>query len=91
MKVTVKFFAYLRDIFRGREEVIELKDGSSIGDLLNLLCDSPARREQIFDGGDLKPQMMVLKNGNHVTHLSGLNTTLGDGDTIVLIPPVGGG
>lgn len=91
MKVTVKFFAYLRDIFRGREETIELRSGSSIGDLLNLLCNSPARREQIFDGTDLKPQMMVLKNGNHVKHLNGIDTTLDDGDTVVLIPPVGGG
>lgn len=91
MKVTVKFFAYLRDIFRGREEKIELQSASSIEDLLNLLCDSPARREQIFDGPELKPQMVVLKNGNHVKHLKGLATTLEDGDTIVLIPPVGGG
>jgi molybdopterin converting factor small subunit len=35
--------------------------------------------------------MVVLKNGNHVKHLKGLATTLEDGDTIVLIPPVGGG
>ncbi len=91
MKVTVKFFAYLRDIFRGREEKIELQNGSSIGDLLSLLCDSPVRRGQIFDGDELKPQMVVLKNGNHVKHLSGLDTKLDDGDTIVLIPPVGGG
>lgn len=91
MKVTVKFFAYLRDIFRGREEKIELQNGSSIGDLLSLLCDSPACRGQIFDGDELKPQMVVLKNGNHVKHLSGLDTKLDDGDTVVLIPPVGGG
>ena len=91
MKVTVKFFAYLRDLFKGREEKIELESGSSIGDLLNLLCDSPGRREQIFDGGELKPGMIVLKNGNHVKHLSGLETKLDEGDTIVLIPMVGGG
>jgi molybdopterin converting factor small subunit len=35
--------------------------------------------------------MVVLKNGNHVKHLSGLDTKLDDGDTVVLIPPVGGG
>ena len=91
LQVTVKFFAYLRDLFRGREEKIDLESGSSIGDLLNLLCDSPVRREQIFDGGELKPGMIVLKNGNHVKHLSGLETKLDDGDTIVLIPMVGGG
>ena len=91
MKVTVKYFAYLRDIFRGREEQIELQRESSVGDLLSLLCNSPLRREQIFDGAALKPRMMVLKNGNHVKHLGGLDTRLEDGDTIVLIPPVGGG
>jgi len=91
LKVTVKFFAYLRDLFKSRDEKIELQSGSSIGDLLNLLCGSSGRRDQIFDGSELKPQMVVLKNGNHIKHLSGLETTLDDGDTIVLIPPVGGG
>jgi molybdopterin synthase sulfur carrier subunit len=91
LKVTVKFFAYLRDIFRGRKEQIELPSGSSVGDLLNLLCDSQARREQIFDCHELRPQMMVLKNGNHIQHFRGLDTILEDEDTIVLIPPVGGG
>ena len=91
MKITVKFFAYLRDLFNGRENKIELRSESTIGDLLNLLCDSSGRREQIFDGGELKPQMIVLKNGYHIKHLSGLETKLDEGDTIVIIPPVGGG
>jgi len=91
LKVTVRFFAYFRDLFKGRVEQIELQSGSSMGDLLNLLCDSPRRREQIFDGGEIKPHMLVLKNGRHIRHLGGLETKLDEGDAIVIIPPVGGG
>lgn len=91
MKVRVKFFAYLRHTFRDREREMVLQSGSSIEDLLNLLCDSPGARGQIFDGGGLKRQMLVFKNGSDVEHLSGMATELDEGDTVVLIPPVGGG
>ncbi len=91
LKVTVKFFAYFRELFKGREEQIELQSGSCAGDLLNLLCNSPGRREQIFDGGMLKPHILVFKNGRDIRHLSGLETKLDEGDAIVIFPPVGGG
>ena len=61
MKVTVKFYAYFRELFGGNGEQIELQSGSTVGDLLNLLCDRPARREQLFDGGELKPHMLIMK------------------------------
>ena len=89
MKIKVKFFGSFRELFQERE--VELQSESNMRDLLNLLCDSSKRREQIFDGGELKPYLAILRNGKHIHHLSGLETKLDDGDTIVIFPPAGGG
>ncbi len=89
MKIKIKFFASFREVFQERE--LELPNGSSMRDLLNLLCDSSKRREQIFDGGELKSYLAILKNGQHIYHLNGLETKLDDGDTVAIFPPVGGG
>ena len=49
MKVKVRFFATLREVFGGEEKVVELKDGSNIQDLLDALCRSQRCRQVIFD------------------------------------------
>jgi len=89
LKIQIKFFASFREFFQERE--VELQNGSDMGDLLSLLCDSSKRREQIFDGTELKPYLAILKNGKHINHLNGLETKLDDGDTVAIFPPVGGG
>jgi molybdopterin synthase sulfur carrier subunit len=89
LKIRVKFFASFRELFQEGE--VELQSGSTMGDLVNLLCDSSKRREGIFDGAELKPYLSILKNGQHIFHLSGLETKLDDGDTVAIFPPVGGG
>ena len=89
MKIKAKFFASFRELFQEGE--VELPNGSTMGDLLNLLCDSSKRREQIFDGAELRPYLAILKNGQHIFHLNGLDTKLDDGDTVAIFPPVGGG
>jgi len=91
LKIKVKFFASFREVFQVREREVDLQSGSNMRDLLNLLCDSPKRLEQIFNGGDLKPYLAILKNGKHIYHLNGLETRLDDGDTVVIFPPAGGG
>ena len=89
MKIKVKFFASFRELFQEGE--VELPNGSTMRDLLNFLCDSSKRREGIFDGNELKPYLSILKNGQHIFHLNGLETKLDDGDTVAMFPPVGGG
>jgi molybdopterin synthase sulfur carrier subunit len=91
LKIKVKFFASFRELFGERQREVELQNGSNMMDLLNLLCDSSKRRAGIFDGNELKPYLAILKNGEHIHHLNGLETKLDDGDTVVIFPPVGGG
>lgn len=92
MKVKVKFFATLREIFNGKEIEIELESASNIQDMLSLLCDSRKRRQEIFDSsGELRPSVMIFKNGRHVLSLDGSQTELEAGDTIAMFPLLGGG
>ena len=58
MKVKVRFFATLREVFGGEEKVVELKDGSNIQDLLDDLCRSRRCRQVIFDSSG-KPEKYI--------------------------------
>ena len=93
MRIKVKFLATLKELFGGEEKEIEVAaGGSNILDLLNLLCDSPQRRQKIFDHSD-KPRsyIQIFKNRRPIQSLDGIHTKLAEGDVIVVVPPVFGG
>ncbi|NOR54451.1 MAG: hypothetical protein GQ536_10260, partial [Candidatus Aminicenantes bacterium] len=58
MKVKVKFFAYLRDVFQGKEKGFELKTGTTVREILNLISDFPEGRKELFKGSELKPHLI---------------------------------
>jgi len=92
MKVKVMFFAPFRELFGANEREIELEGASDVQELLNILCDSDERREKVFDQfGELRPYVMILKNGQPVQILDGVQTKLEEGDEIAIFPPVSGG
>ena len=91
MTVKIKFFAYFRDLFGGRERELGLGDRSTVGDALARLCDTDARRREIFAGVELKPHLVVMVNGVPVQSLRGPATPLSDGDTLAVFPMLGGG
>ena len=91
MRVKVKFFAYLRDVFQGKEKGVELKTGTTVRELLNLISDFPEGRKELFKDSELKPHLIILKNGTPVQSKRGLETELQDGDTINIFPFIGGG
>ena len=91
MNVKVKFFAYFRETFDVRDKDVVLPEGSAVGDLLDVVCDTPKRRDEIFKGDGLKPLIIVMKNGISINSLDGLATMLEDDDVIAVFPFVGGG
>ena len=91
MKVKAKFFAYFREAFDGRDKEVVLPEGSAVGDLLDVVCDTPKRRAEVFEGNALKPLVIVMKNGTSINSLDGLETKLEDDDVIAIFPFVAGG
>lgn len=91
-KVTVFFFASVREVFQERKNEIELKKAPNIRGLLTLLCNTSERRRKIFDEcGEVKSDITILKNGRNIDFLGGIATELFEGDSISIFPPVYGG
>jgi MoaD family protein len=91
MMVKARFFAYFRDLFQGREREITIGENATVAAALDLLCDTPERRGEIFAGGELKPHLVVMLNGIPIHSLKGLSTPLSPGDVLAVFPIMGGG
>jgi len=90
-KVKVKFFAYFRELFGARELELALKDSITLAELLNKLAETPPQKNEIFQDGRLKPQVVVMVNGSVVDKESISDVKLEDGATVAIFPMMGGG
>ena len=81
MKVTVQFFSYFKDLTGSERFEVNVPNGKTIGDLLNVICDKfpklePMRKSTLIAVGvEYQDRSYVLK----------------DGDEVSLFPPVQGG
>jgi len=93
MKITLRTFADFREIIGLREKEISLPEGETVGGLLNGLCKvHPDLQGKLFDAAaELKPYVIILKNGRNVASLQHLETVIADRDVIAVFPPVAGG
>ena len=92
MQITLKFFATFREIVGSKTIDREFPEGASVGDVLSKLeSEYDDLVGELLVDGDLKPQINVLKNGREVLHMEGIDTTVHDGDTVSIFPPVAGG
>ncbi len=67
--------------------------GTLVREALNeLQTRYPTIGERLFDGqGQVKPHLNIFLNNEDIRFLSGLDTPLRDGDTVVLLPALAGG
>ena len=88
---TVKIPPVLRPSTGGEKEVTA--EGGDVGAVLNALADAhPNTKGQLFgEGGDLNRYVNVYLNDEDVRVLQGLETTVKDGDTVVILPAMAGG
>lgn len=93
MKITLRIFANFREMIGAAEMELLLPAGESVRGVLKGLCEThPALRGKIFAApGNLKPYILVLRNGRNVASLQQLDTLVADKDVIALFPPVAGG
>jgi len=97
LSVRVRFFAYFRDVFGGKERIVDLDAGTTLAGLLDLIGDSPDRRKELFadgapaSGPGLKPNLVVMINGADLASRGGLSAALHEGDTVAVFPLMGGG
>lgn len=93
--MSVRFFASVRELAGLSEEMLDLPEGGTVQNLLDLLVKVHGKqfREYIYDadGSDLRRSIQVLVGDKPISALSGLSTVLTSGCVLAIIPPVGGG
>ena len=86
----MRFFANFRDAV-GQKTVVREFDGATVGDLLRDLAADYPEIDLFEDDGSLRDFLTIMKGGKDIAHQDGLDTTLEEGDTVSVFPPVAGG
>jgi molybdopterin converting factor small subunit len=88
---TIRIPPVLRPSVGGEREVDA--DGATVGEVLANLAEAhPATRSQLFGAeGDLNRYVNVYLNDEDVRVLDGLQTVVGGGDSLVILPAMAGG
>ena len=88
---TVKIPPVLRPSVDGEKQVSA--DGASVGEVLKSLASQhPQTQTQLFSAeGELNRYVNVYLNDEDVRVLDGLETAVGEGDTLVILPAMAGG
>ena len=83
------------EIFGQPEVKIDVKENTSIKDLLELLINQYGEKlkEKMIDPktGDVFEHLEILCNGRNIKFLQGNDTILREGDSVTIFVPIGGG
>ena len=80
----------LRAEVGGARELVA--DGETVGDVIDDLVERyPALRPQLFENGSIGAFVNVYLGGEDVRTLDGLETTVREGATLILLPAMAGG
>ncbi|MCL1965796.1 MAG: MoaD family protein [Candidatus Bathyarchaeota archaeon] len=96
MQISIRYFTILREISGKKEETLAFPENQkiTIAETLKTLSDKYGKpfTDYLFDTkGQVKNFLQLLINGNSITTADKLAATLQNGDTLIILPPVGGG
>ncbi len=91
MAVTVRIPQPLRGL-TGNQSTVSASGGTLLACIHGLESTYPGMRERILDdAGQIRRFVNLYVNGDDVRFLSGLDTTIKDGDEVSIVPAVAGG
>ncbi|WP_331234946.1 ubiquitin-like small modifier protein 1 [Natronorarus salvus] len=92
MNLELRFFATFREAVGQKTIEREYAEDATVGEVLaDLEAEFDGLEGQLLEDGAIRPQLSILKNGRDVTHAAGVETALGEDDTLSVFPPVAGG
>ena len=93
MKLCVQYMAQLRPLIGCSDEQVDLPEGTNVARLLTQLATAqPAAATHLLTAtGQMRPSLLVARNGAAISVAEAATTVLQDGDVITLLPPIAGG
>ena len=95
MKITLHTILGIKDVVGQRLTEIDLPQGSTVADFLAYLKERWGDKlsTRLFDptSGAVLPYVRIMVNGQAIHYLEGMETTLKEGDEVLVLPPVSGG
>jgi molybdopterin converting factor small subunit len=80
----------IREAAAGNDKI--LATGSTVGEILqNVIAQYPALEAKLFDGGTLRPHIILTLNDEDTRYLDEMDTAVTDTDVIAIVPAVAGG
>jgi MoaD family protein len=90
MAIDVRIPTILRTYTEGQKTVAG--EGSTLAEVIeDLEAKHPGIKERLVDGSELRRFVNVYVNDEDVRFTGGLQTEVGDGDEVVVLPAVAGG
>jgi len=94
VRVTTRFYAFLRESVGKEHETLELDEGATVSDFLRVIGERyrDALGRLVFEeGARLRKGFAIALNGVSIRPEAWAETRLNDGDVIVILPPIAGG
>ena len=92
--VKIRFLGVFKRAYGSRQTSLQAKKKEKIRDVIQeIMAHSPELRHSLIDPelNSPLPNAVILVNGKEISILDGLETKVGNGDEIVLIPVVHSG
>ena len=90
MAIEVRIPTILRT-YTGGEKAVNASGATLAALIEDLEANHPGIKERLIDAGDLRRFVNVYVNDEDVRFTGGLETSLSDGDQVVVLPAVAGG
>jgi sulfur-carrier protein len=97
VEARIRLFTTLREIANKKEETLSFPENQkvTVDVVLKTLAKQHGKAfaDYLYDAKSGQPKgfLQFLVNGASTSTLQGLQTELGDGDVLAILPPVGGG
>jgi sulfur-carrier protein len=90
--IEIKFLTRFTDITG--EKIIQIDDMPNILTLTEFLCkkyDDKFKEVLLDENGNIRDYLKIMLNGEDIRDINGINTSLKDGDQIVMFQTIAGG
>jgi len=95
MKIKVQYISLVKSFTNRSQDEFELRDGAIVSELLDKIAETYGKpfTHEVYEKGqtEMKPNFVAMINGVLMGQLKGMNTSLKEGDNMILMTLMTGG